>query len=149
MKLNFGHGILLIIIIFMTGISILVYKCSRQSADLVNATYYEEELKFSEQITREKNSLLLEENLSITYQKDGHRIAFNFPGTMDPKSLAGAISFYKPDHASLDFSRPVHPDQLHRQMIETVGMAHGYWRVKVNWKNGSTPYYAETKIFLD
>jgi hypothetical protein len=149
MKLNFGHGILMIILLFMTGISILVYKCSKQRVDLVNVSYYEQELKYNDQMAKEKNSLSLSDDLSIGYDPGNNSIAFNFPPALEIKDLSGNISFYKPDNASLDFSKPVIAGRQHRQVIGTAGMARGYWNVKVNWKNGTTPYYSETRIFIN
>ncbi len=148
MKLNFGHGILMLILLFMTGILILVYKCSKQQVDLVSPTYYEQELKYSEQITKKKNSLLLMNDLKIEYDKSNHEVIFSFP-PVELKNLSGNINFYKPDNAALDFSKSVFADALFKQTVETSGMAHGYWNVKVNWSSGSTPYYSETKIFIN
>jgi nitrogen fixation protein FixH len=148
-KLNYGHGILLLILLFMAGILCLVYKCSKQQVDLVSATYYEQELKFSEQMTKEKNSLQLNKDVKIGYDESKRIVEIDFPALADRKSPNGSITFYKPDNASLDFSKPVFTDQHNKQTIGTSGMVRGYWNVKVNWTAGSTPYYSETKIFIN
>jgi hypothetical protein len=149
MKANFGHGIFVFIVLFMVGILILVYKSSQNRVDLVSATYYEQELKYSEQMKKETNSIQLENHLKIGYDKQQHLITVNYPSSSDFKSLNGTISFYKPDNALLDFSKTISTDAQLMQTIHTIGMAHGYWSVKVNWTSGSTPYYSEQKIFID
>ncbi len=149
MKLNFGHGILMIILLFMTGILILVYKCSKQQVDPVSSSYYEQELKYSEQIIKRENSLQLIDDLKIGYDQNNHVVIFNFPAVADLRNLTGNINFYKPDNATLDFSKSIDADGQFKQAVETSGMAHGYWNVKVNWSSGSTPYYSETKIFIN
>ena len=65
-KFNFGHGILAVILLFMSGISLLVYKSSKQHVDLVNAGYYEMELKYDEQIAKEVNSQKLGSKANIS-----------------------------------------------------------------------------------
>ena len=149
MKLNFGHGILLFILLFMTGIIVLVYQCSKHPADLVSASYYEQELKYSDQMMKEKNALLLADEIRINYNQNQRVVVFNFPAFYNRENLSGKITFYKPDNARLDFSKQVLANDRYEQVIETSGMAHGYWNVQVNWKAGETPYYSEAKIFIN
>jgi len=149
MKLNFGHGILIFILLFMTGILFLVFKCSKQKEDLVSTTYYEQELKYGDQIAKEKNSLGLADNVKVAFDKQHQQVVLTYPSTADSKLLGGNIRFYKPDNAAFDFSKTVAAGIENKQTIEASSLAHGYWDVQVSWNNGSTPYYYSAKILID
>ena len=148
-KLNFGHGILVVILLFMSGISFLVYKCSKQNVELVNPAYYEMELKYDDQLSKEINSKMMGTDLKISYDANAGCVVIHYPSLEKSKTITGFVSFYKPDNSSLDFSKPVVTDQESEQLIQTSGLHRGAWNVRVNWNAGTTACYTESKIFLN
>ena len=57
MKFNWGHKILGIYFVFITGIAFMVVMSSRQKIDLVTPDYYAEEIKFQEKIDEKNNAI--------------------------------------------------------------------------------------------
>ena len=147
MKLNWGWGILIFILLFIAFILNFVYRCSLQRVDLVSDQYYENELKFQQQIEREKNTVTLGKN--IHFIKNEKNIILMFPTGLDPQSLFGEITFFKPDDARLDFNVKVSPESDLTQRIDLSAVKKGWWDVKVTWNDKATSYFSNEKILID
>ncbi len=148
MKLHFGHGIILVMALFMAGILLLVYKTGQQRVDLVSKNYYDQELKYEGQIEKERKSLQLSDDVKINYDAVNGLINVRYPIMKDNSLLSGTVTLYKPDNASLDYSLAVKPGNENIQSIKTTEMANGLWKVKVNWDSDSVSYYKEEKILV-
>ena len=148
MKFNFGHGILVVLLLFMAGMSALVYKCTKQSIDLVSNNYYEKELKYQNQIDKENQTLALSEDMQIGYDQKKQLVTFQYPGTFESTKISGTITFYKPDNASLDFEKPINVNKDNFQHVTANSLASGWWNVKVDWNVNAISYFKETKILV-
>jgi nitrogen fixation protein FixH len=132
----------------MGGILYLVYRSGQQRIDLVSKNYYEQELKFEKQIEKERKSLQLDEGLKINYEPSKNIVTVHYPATKSKSQLKGTVTFYKPDNAALDYTKPVDPGENNIQKIETSSMAPGLWKVQVNWDADSVSFYKEEKILV-
>ncbi|MDZ7847906.1 MAG: FixH family protein [Owenweeksia sp.] len=80
MKLNWGTGIAIVLILFAISMGYAVYKAVQQNYDLVTTDYYAEELAYQEKIDQKKNGLALK--IATTAYMDPKR-----PGNSDaPRS---------------------------------------------------------------
>jgi hypothetical protein len=147
MKLNWGHGIMIFTALFMVFILSLVYRCSKQNIDLVATNYYEQELKYDEQMLKEKNSSELKEDLKMNYDEAQQAITIQYPTSAS--KLTGEIAFIKPDGAQFDFIAQVTPDNSFAQIISSAKMKKGKWNVKVNWKIAEKDYFHQQTIFIN
>src|SRR5215203_4593298 len=134
MKLNFGHGIMGILLVFMAGISYLVYRCTLQPIGLVNPDYYAQEIKYSDQMTKERNSKALDKQLEIGLRSASRQVLVKYPVLIGDSKISGEILFFKPDNNGYDFTVPVKADANHEQLISIPTLQRGAWRVKINWK---------------
>ena len=149
MKFNFGHGVVMVMLCFMTGMSYLVYRCSQQSIGLVNQEYYNDELKYSDQMNKERNALVLNGGANISFNDTLHAVVVTYPEMKQQSEISGEILFFKPDNSAFDFTVPVKMDANHVQQINASKIARGTWRVKINWKAAETAYYNEEKIYVN
>jgi len=148
MKFHWGHGIATAAFLFVCFISALVYRSMQEKVDFVTTGYYEKELVYQDQINSEKNTLALAENMEVVYSPTHERVLLSYPEDIPAANLAGEIAFYRPDDSGLDFTVPVKSDERHFQEVRSSVMKKGLWKVMIKWKNGSTPYYFEKKIFV-
>src|ERR1035437_2710380 len=103
LKWNFGTGILVFIIIFMSFILTMVYKCGQLKSELVSEKYYDQEINFQKQIDKTNNASKLKENPSLHYNKVSGRVVIKYPEEIKPTDISGDITFYKPDNQNADF----------------------------------------------
>ena len=146
MKLNWGWGILIVLILFVAFIGNLVYQSSQVKIDLVSENYYEKEIKYQEQIDRETNSLSLKTDIQIVKNRDYIEMVYpvNFIGT----EISGTINFFKPDDAALDYTLEVRSSDINNQIINTRAFKQGWWEMQVNWTYQGIDYYKSEKILL-
>jgi nitrogen fixation protein FixH len=149
MKLNWGFSLLIFILLFMAFILTLVYKCSKQRVDLVSSAYYEQELKYNDQMAKENNTSRLTDSIYAKYDLPSKQVVINYPPSVQAKKITGTLHFFKPDNALLDFSKDITPDEHSLQSITATSMEHGRWNIKMDWKEGEKEYYKEDKIFIN
>jgi hypothetical protein len=148
MKFNWGWGIACVSIGFALFISAMVYRASQEKIEFVTDDYYGKELKFQEQINKEKNSLALTENIKATYDESLKQILIKYPSSFDSKTISGDITFFKPDNSDLDFTAAIKCSDDHLQEVSAAKMKKGWWTLKINWASNGTPYYHIQKILV-
>ena len=146
MKFNWGWGIFIVLVLFIAFIGNLVYKSSQVRIDLVSENYYDKEIKYQEQIEREKNSMSLQHDIHIIKNPDFVEIVYplDFVGSQ----ITGNIQFFKPDDASQDYMLDIRSSDLNSQIINTRAFKSGWWEIKINWTYRNTDYYKTEKILL-
>ncbi len=144
MKLNWGVGITIVIIVFtLAGLS-FIYFAFHQDVNLVKKDYYQDEIKYQERIEEIKRTDKLNKKLDIKI-KNGN-IIFSFPITIKD-SVKGNILLYRPSNRHRDISFPISLDSSNIQTIPTNNMIAGLWKAQVKWKIDSLQYYTE-KILM-
>lgn len=145
--MNWGYKIVLLYTVFVAGILYLVYRCTGEDIDLVEKDYYARELAFQQRIDGEMNAENSAFKMSISYDSTLQKVIVEYPDTLKKSKNEGYIIFYRPDNAKLDFKVPVDASGG-KQEISTSQLLHGFWRVKADFKSGSTLLYQEQKIFI-
>ncbi len=144
MNINWGKGLIGVFVVFFLGMGFMVYKSVTKNVDLVTPNYYEKEIKYQEQINKINNTNSLATNLKIEAVDDA--IILTYPSEYG--KISGEISFYRPSDAKSDFKVIVEPGTDARQVISTVNLTKGLWKVQVNWKIVDKDYFSEEKIMV-
>lgn len=147
MKINWGFGIVVGAALFVAFILNLVYRCSQEQVDLVSDRYYEKEIRYQEQIDKQKNLASLDTRAVIG--TSGDVLSVLFPAQLNSKGLEGEIVFFRPDNSKLDFTVPVAADANGQQVIPVSSLKKGRWNVQLQWRSDGVPYYQEEKIILN
>ena len=93
-KWNWGTGILLAIIIFMSFIFSMVYFTTRQNYDLVEKDYYPKAIEYQQQIDKEQNAKNLQEKVRVNNR--GDYVEVRFQPFFKYSDISGQITFYRP-----------------------------------------------------
>ncbi len=146
MKFNWGTGIVIVIILFVLGMSTLVYISVKQKINLVYKDYYPREIAHQTKIDKVNNSLLLKENIKISYQ--GGIIEIAFPSFFKFDEVKGQIQLYRPSDFEKDVYVALKLDQSGLQQLSAVDLDKGKYIVKVDWTYQGTSYYFEQDIHV-
>ena len=98
--MNWGNKILIVYIVFVSGIGFMVYKASTQNADLVTTGYYAKELKYQEKIDEVKRVSALSAPVEFTIKDN--TLTIQFPKDFAGKQLAGEVVLYCPSDEKKD-----------------------------------------------
>ncbi|WP_066225560.1 FixH family protein [Formosa haliotis] len=146
MKINWGTGIVIAFVCFISFILYFVYNMmvgDRFNHDLVVDDYYKQELSFQNDITKEQNARTLEDDVTWTSTDKG--ILIQFPTAFKASNISGTVSLYRPSNKALDFQLPIKVEN-HTFLIPKDRLLDGRWDMKVDWKNNDSSYLFKESI---
>ena len=147
MKMNWGTGILIGIIIFIVIVFTMTAIFMSQDVHLVTDNYYEKTLTYQDEIDKQTRTMELDEEVVINY--DGDLVNITFPTNYLVKNLSGEIYFYRPSNPALDIKVPLQLREQGSQVIPVKRLEKGYWRLKINWTMDGKMYYNERAITIE
>ena len=146
MKINWGTGIVIAFVLFIAFILYFVINMSvndKYNHDLVTEEYYAKELKYQEDIDKEKNAKSLKKNISVNKTQEGLEIVF--PDNLDIKKIKGKVFLYRPSNKQLDFETSIslsNPILL----IPDKRLVDGRWNIIVDWQYNKNLYLYKDSI---
>lgn len=147
MKLNWGTGLLIAIIISSLGIILLVALSAREKIDLVTEEYYPRELKYELEIEKLKNTRSLNKGIEIKQFPDS--IIMHFPPIADlPEKIEGEILFYFPSDKYGDRTEAVQLDSKFCQKFKPQDFKPGKYEIIIDWKLEGKEYLQKELIFI-
>jgi nitrogen fixation protein FixH len=139
--MDWGKGIILTLTAFAGIIISMVVICVRQDdIHLVTQNYYEEEIKYQDQIDKIVNASLLEYE-AMAYDAQRRLIELNLP-----KGAKGTLHLFRPSDARLDQKLDFDIQDDEANAINLSELKPGYWKIKMTWVEDETSYYLEKKI---
>lgn len=145
MKLNWGTGITIFIIVFVVFMSALVFKATQQNHDLVTTDYYAKELDFQELIERkELAESSFKEQVFCKIEDEKLKIVFS---QEVEGNIHGTLHFFKPSDAKLDKTLTFQSESKELQYPLTL-FSKGMYQLKIEWADTNHLYYNEITIQL-
>jgi len=136
-------GIILTFVVFISGTIGLVVMACMHSTDLVNANYYDQEIKYQARIDSEARAQ--QAGATVSYDKTAHRILIALPAT---KSVAGQIQLYRPSAAGLDKEYKLQPAANGIQTLDAARLQPGLWKIRVSWNSDGRDYFIDQPIII-
>ena len=146
-KANWGTGIFISYALFILLAILAAVYFMNQDVDLVTDDYYQQEIKYQDQIDKIQRTNSLPEKPAINF--DGSKINLSFPESLLNKNVTGKIHFYRPSNPKLDFDLPLSLNNDGIQLVSTKKMETGFWRLKMYWTMEGNEYYSEKEIILN
>jgi hypothetical protein len=144
--MSWGIRIAILYGAFVVMILFLVFKTMNENIDLVSPEYYQEELKFQDQIDRQRQSASLTEQPAIELREKN--VAIKFPKSVASSTISGTIKFYRPSDSSKDFTTEVHADSSGMQMVSAEKLITGIYEVQLSWSAGGKNYYNTYSLYI-
>ena len=139
------YMIIAAMVCFMAYIAMFVYRAMNQDVDLVSKDYYEQEIKYQDQIEKVKRTQALGD-VMLNYNAEAQAILLQMPATYKDKSLTGTITLFRPSDDGMDQQLPLQLGRDQSQLLETNNLENGIWKVRVDFSDGEETYYTEKTI---
>ncbi|TVP51002.1 MAG: nitrogen fixation protein FixH [Mongoliibacter sp.] len=139
--MNWGSGIVLTLVGFIAVMATMVVICVKQDdIHLVTQDYYEQEIKYQEQIDRMINANAIASD-ALEYDGQLKSLLLKLP-----EGSKGTLHLFRPSDARLD--QKISFDMISSAVnsVDVKSLKAGYWRVKLTWSEGEKEYYLEKKI---
>ena len=140
MKINWGTGIVIAFVLFMSFILYFVFKVQsndKYDNELVVEKYYQKERTFEKDLEKEKNAQDLTDKLVVENLPEGIKITF--PKSYDFKAIEGKVSLYRPSSQKLDFDVPISLSSPYL-LIPKSNLASGLWDISIDWEYDGVKY---------
>jgi hypothetical protein len=145
MKLNWGTGIVLAFIAFISFIMYFIININvdeKFDHDLVTEDYYKQELQYQNDIDKLDNAKNLNENIS--YERTAEGLLISFPSDLVSKNITGHVFLYRPSNKQLDFETSISLSKPYL-LIPDKRLVDGRWNITIDWQyNGQSYLYKET-----
>ncbi|WP_159521911.1 FixH family protein [Sunxiuqinia indica] len=146
LKINWGTGIVIALLIMISGMLFLVSIALRQDFYLVEKDYYQKSVNYQSQIDKINNVTKLAVPVKLT-QSD-KAIQINFPELFKKEQLKGTIHIYSPVSEKNDMKLPILLNAALSQSISVKNLPKGRYTVKLDWTSNEKPYYQELEMQL-
>lgn len=146
MKINWGTGIVLAFIAFISFIMYFVINMTvnkKYEHDLVTENYYGLELQFQDDINKLERSKKLEEN--VVWERTAEGVNIVFPSSISSEDIKGTVFLYRPSNKQLDFKTVIILKD-HQMLIPDKRLVGGRWNLSVDWQVKDTAYLYKTEI---
>lgn len=148
MKMNWGTGIVIAIIAFISFIMVMVVKMvgnKEYNHDFVTEKYYQKELAYEGTINALKNAKKLK--YSITIEKTATGLKINFPSNFNAKEIKGTLFLYRPSNKALDVEIPISITNTYL-LVPEERLLDGRWNITVSFMYQNKPYlYQEEMMY--
>jgi hypothetical protein len=147
MKINWGTGIFITIVVFLIGMISLVIISSMQPLNLVTPDYYPKAIDYQSQIDRIARTNALSDKMG--FSQDEEFIYIEFPMVDSLISPEGKVLVFFPRDNNLDHEFEIEVNDSLFQIIPKEGLMQGWCVVKVNWVIDSLEYYVEEDFMIE
>ncbi len=143
--MNWGHGITIAIISFITFILSILYFNMPKSADLVVDNYYEAGINFEQKIQAIKNSNAIKNKIEL--KKTDKLLSIIFPKEVIMDSIVeGQIHLYRPENGNKDKHFPFVKTSNNIINIPLEKVDKGNYSLLISWKTKTKDFYIDKGI---
>ncbi len=141
-------GIVLALGLFAAGTLALIVIASSQRVDLVSADYYEQEIRFQDQLDRLNRTALIGDHVKVAYDAATRRITISLPTEHASADTAGRIQLYRPSATGMDRELALDLDAAGGQSVDAAALLPGLWKVRVHWTARNQEYFADRSVMV-
>ena len=145
--MNWGHKILIVIILFIVVMLGMVFYAFRQTNEMIDDRYYEKELKYQEVIDAQRNLMQLSTNNLV--QQDADELIILFPAGSFEKMEKGTIELLRLDAENKDIVLPIELTGFDRRSIPKSSLMKGMYKARIRWTNGGREFYKEETVVVE
>ncbi|WP_026956707.1 FixH family protein [Algoriphagus vanfongensis] len=141
--MNWGKGIIFTFLGFIAiMITMVVISVRMEGIELVTENYYEEEIKYQQQIDKELSTLALNREV-LRFDGPSKALILDLP-----VGAKGTLNLFRPSDIELDRELPVDIQEVGEKTVYLGDLKAGYWKIQLSWEEDGRAYYQEKKINL-
>ena len=145
-KFNWGTGITIFILLFISFYIFLIFLTKSKSFDMVTKDYYPESIIFEDQIKKTRQAKALGESIDIQINND--TLIIKLPAWKNGSSASGTFDLYRPGNANNDVSINIKVNSRGIQKVYPSGLVSGRYVLKADWEINDVGYYDEISLFV-
>lgn len=140
-------GISVFLLCFVSYLISVVIFSRRTKVELVSPDYYEEELKYQNDIDAQKNANSMEHKVAIAQDKD-QNLVISFPKEVDKTNLVGIIKLLRPDDSGGDLAFPLTLNSNNQHIVHRGLLRKGAYKFSLSWTVNKKDYMIKQNIYI-
>lgn len=141
------YGIIGFFCLALTFLVTFIVWCCHQREDLVANNYYDDEIRYQQQVDRLKHTLSISAEVAVVYDSRQQSIVIQLPASCS-HSAVGQIHLYRPSDERLDQQLTLAPNDKGTQNLNAKTMAPGLWKVRVEWSANGQDYLLDRPVVI-
>jgi len=143
MKFNWGTGILIFLILFLTACAVFITFAMRQDINLVHKDYYEKGVDYTDQMNINSRSVQYLNNIKIDYRDE--YLIIGFEESLAAKIDSGKVLLYRPSNSNQDVLLPM--SFINNSLkIPKENLISGRYILKLSWYSEGLQYEIDKTI---
>jgi len=142
------YAIIAYFIVFASAIAAWITFAVRQNMDLVRKDYYEEEIRYQQQIDRQNRTQAIRSEVNVSYDGTQQAITLTLPSTHARQQASGTIQLYRPSDASLDRTVQLVVNAEGTQRLDAKALRPGLWKVRIQWTTAGQDYSFDQSVVI-
>lgn len=134
--------------LFITCMVLFIVFASWHPTDLVRQDYYEEEIRYQQQLDRLNRTQPIRTAVRVRYLPARQLIRITLPAAHATPQTSGEIHFYRPSDAHLDHRLRLEVDAQGHQEVDARHLKGGLWKVRLQWKVAEHEYFFDQSIVV-
>jgi hypothetical protein len=143
MKLNWGSGIFIFLILFVTAAVAFVIFTMQHGVNLVHKDYYEKGVDYSEQMKVETRSAGFKNTFDITNQDD--LLIVNIDESLSSQIDSGRVLLFRPSDSKQDIYQLVESN-VSQVVFSKKDLIHGRYILKFYWYSEGLKYEVDKPV---
>jgi hypothetical protein len=145
MKFNWGTGILIFLILFLSACAVFIVFAMRQDVNLVHDDYYEKGVDYTNQMEVEARSIEYFDSIQ-TFEENGSFLV-QFEANLALSIDSGNVLMFRPSSSSLDLNMPFNLSGTTLN-IPREDLVPGRYILKLSWFSGGLEYQVDKTISI-
>ena len=146
MRINWGQGILIFFICYISLLVFTVIKSRTIDHSLVADNYYQYDINYQKKFDAVTNRKYLKEDLQIYKDRDSKTLVLDFG--KEKVNVSGQLTFYRANDQSKDLVNDFTLNDENSYTYSLGDLQNGRWKVKVEWSDKDRNYYKDQNIYL-
>ena len=146
MRINWGQGILIFFICYISLLVFTVIKSRTIDHSLVADNYYQYDINYQKKFDAVSNRKYLKEDLQIYKDRDSKTLVLDFG--KEKVNVSGQLTFYRANDQSKDLVNDFTLNDENSYTYSLGALQNGRWKVKVEWSDKDRNYYKDQNIYL-
>jgi hypothetical protein len=146
MKFTWGNAIFLVMTAFILLMTSFMIRAASNQEELVAENYYEQEVKYQQQIDKLNNTGSLSDD--VLMEIVGTELIITFPAEVKGMTLSGELYLQRPSDSRADARIPVRVDAHGRMTVPVDQRLTGAYNALLEWKAGENEYLSLDRIHV-
>ncbi len=146
MKFSWGKAVFLVMTAFVLLMASFMYRAAFNQEELVAENYYEQEIKYQQQIDKLNRTGALGE--AVRMEVVGNELVISFPPEVRGRAVSGELYLQRPSDSRADARLAIVVDSLGMMRVPIEERMKGAYNTVLEWRADEDEFLSKDRIHI-